>query len=260
MTSLVNKLRRMSYTGTDQHDDTIQSAGFAVTAKNLTITNQGSRVKSSKKKIEWHVGLCSKDVIVTLIDSITSGRKQIFVNGAKVHDVKTKTKQTTWSHRIRDGNFDLEIKIGDNDGENENEPRYNLLINTTPYRQLRRGSVFVEGSAPPPPPPNSSAAFSDSKSTDDTSRSRAATGGSGGSRGSSSSSRKKSKKSEKSPSGRSKRSNSNSSSRSKSSPSNASDVSRRDSVESFDPFAETTPQASDAFDDSGFDDGFGDFD
>ena len=66
MASLVNKIRRMSYSGDNQHDETYTHAGFAVTAKNMSIINKGSKVKSSKKEIEWHVGLCvsvSKNVV-----------------------------------------------------------------------------------------------------------------------------------------------------------------------------------------------------
>jgi hypothetical protein len=123
MASLVNKIRRMSYSGENQHDETYTHAGFAVTAKNMSIVNKGSKVKSSKKEIEWHVGLCAKDCSIILLDSIMSGRKQIFVNGTKVFDTKIPKHQKSWGHRIVEGNFRLEVRLnGDND-DSANQPR-----------------------------------------------------------------------------------------------------------------------------------------
>ena len=66
MSSLIGKIRRMSYTGTDQHS-AVTHSGFAVTAKHMTIENKGSRVKSSKKEISWRVGLCRYVVRMMLV-------------------------------------------------------------------------------------------------------------------------------------------------------------------------------------------------
>ena len=155
----------MSYKGADQHDADTTHAGFAVTAKHMSITNKGSKVKASKKEIEWQIGLCAKDAHLTLLDSIMSGRKQIFINGDKVHDVKIPKSQTTWAHVIVYGKFRLEVRInGDGDnGVGPKQARYDLRINGVPYRQLRRGSVFQKGSQPPPPPPPGPGEGSDSE-------------------------------------------------------------------------------------------------
>ena len=143
MSSLVNKIRRMSYKGDDQHDENFTHAGFAVTAKNMSIVNKGSKVKSSKKEIVWHVGLCAKDCQITCIDSIMSGRKQIFLNNVKVHDVRIPKSQTQWGHVIVVGNFNIEVRLnGDGDGS-ASEPRYDLLINKIPYSLLNSLSLIT---------------------------------------------------------------------------------------------------------------------
>jgi hypothetical protein len=218
----------------------------------------------------------SRDVTVTLLDSITSGRKQIFLDGKKVHEEKIPKNQTTWEHNIVQGNFTLSVKINGNNDDSNNQPRYDLSINKVPYRQLRRGSVFQQGSAPPPPPPgsmltrfneeqrngrNGRSNSSSSRRTEEErvpssnkavlsqsdSMGSGESGESGGGGGSSSS-------------GKSRRSSKSKSKRSPSQTSNES-IKRRDTVESFDPFLESSnaTASSDGFGD-GFDDGFGGFD
>ena len=81
MSSLIGKMRRMSYTGTDQHS-AVTHSGFAVTAKHMAIENKGSRVKSSKKEISWRVGLCRYglyDMLVVLVGPRSNTKTCIFV-------------------------------------------------------------------------------------------------------------------------------------------------------------------------------------
>ena len=80
MSSLIGKMRRMSYTGTDQHS-AVTHSGFAVTAKHMAIENKGSRVKSSKKEISWRVGLCRYglyDMLVVLVGPRSNPKKLYF--------------------------------------------------------------------------------------------------------------------------------------------------------------------------------------
>ena len=52
-----------------------------------------------------------------------SGRKQIFVNGEKIFDLKIPKNQKEWGHIIVEGNFRLEVRLnGDND-DTANQPR-----------------------------------------------------------------------------------------------------------------------------------------
>ena len=65
----------------------------------------------------------AKDCSITLLDSIMSGRKQIFVNGEKIFDLKIPKNQKEWGHIIVEGNFRLEVRLnGDND-DTANQPR-----------------------------------------------------------------------------------------------------------------------------------------
>ena len=159
MSSLVGAMRRMSYTGGDQIARGATHGGFAVTAKNMTIVNTGRKVKGSKKQVTWHLGVCANDVKVSLIDSVVSGRKQVFLDGTKIYESKQKTRN--WRHTFDQGNFRYVVSINDVVGEgarDEGAPVYDLVVNEVPYRQLRRGSMFSKGSAPPPPPPPGSPA------------------------------------------------------------------------------------------------------
>ena len=111
MASFVNKLRRMSYKGTDQHDEMVTHGGYAACAKNLTIENVGRKVKKSKKQITWHIGLCSDDYHIRLLDSIMSGRKQLFVNGEKIHDARISKKEKNWRFSFTISAFKLQVVL-----------------------------------------------------------------------------------------------------------------------------------------------------
>eukprot|EP00949_MAST-11_sp_MAST-11-sp1_P004283 g4283.t1 len=151
MSGLVNRIRRASYTGSGQ-DSNVQHAGYAATAKNMIVRNIGKTIKSSKKEIMWHVGLCSTDYQIKLHDSVLSNKKKIFVNDRCIFE---STQLPGWSHRFLLDQF--QCIISQNDVAENSKPPYELIINNVPYSQLRRGSVFEAGSAPPPPPPGAMA-------------------------------------------------------------------------------------------------------
>ena len=285
-------VRRMSLTSTDMPSDELGSTpdeGYAATAKAMEIRDRGRKVKSSKKEITWTVGLCTTNRQFRLLDSIMSGRKQVFVDGVKVHD--TKTDRRDWQHVFRIGNFTIKVMIHPTQGKDH--PTYDLTINDIPYHRLRRGSIFAEGSAPPPPPPPGAkrAAFRRRASSDtgagngdddddngDSGSSGSSTGsgndcdngdgknGGGASgqptrRGHVDSARKKSKSRRGNSGGKSKRHRKKSTGDKKGSPSNVgSRHSRHSSVDSFDPFAmDGVVSADQAAGNGGFDEFGADF-
>lgn len=125
------------------------AGGYAVTAKSMVIVDCGKKIKSSKKKICWTLGMCAFDRQFTLVDSIVSGRKQVFVNDVRVHDSRSDIRE--WHHTFAIMNFKIHIFIDPKPGKTR--PTYNLSVNDVPYHRLRRGSIFEKGSSPPPAPP-----------------------------------------------------------------------------------------------------------
>ena len=86
MAGVIKKLRRAgsSYGSRKDLKDVVADGtgeGYAATAKHSEVRDVGKMIKSTKKRVTWVVGLCSADHTIELVDSIMSGKKQVFIDG-----------------------------------------------------------------------------------------------------------------------------------------------------------------------------------
>jgi hypothetical protein len=86
MAGVIKKLRRAGSTYGSRKDlkdvaDDGKGEGYAATAKHSEVRDVGKMIKSTKKRVTWVVGLCSADHTIELVDSIMSGKKQVFIDG-----------------------------------------------------------------------------------------------------------------------------------------------------------------------------------